>query len=686
MKLYSILGAICVVNLLSVTEDLQEKELLKCGSEIEWVKDINQAYKLATERKRLILWYVPRIKGNHMRDMYVGHLDYYMKTGPFTNPEIVTLIKRKFVPLNMKSTETLGIKAPEFMEPGLVFVTPDKKIVHKISAIRTFNDEFFYNQFLLVLEKNPEFNTPSEEAEKAKSNISMNPLNYARELACDGNLTEAEKLLSAIPKGKSDEVHAQFLYELGRVCRLLRKGGESLNHLKEAREKSSDKKVLGDITVEEGLVLLKSGKIDEARAKYERVRKEYPDCPRITEAFYYLGAIYMLASEEKMAREVWEQLVKDGEKKSSPWTWKAVAGIVRCKDTTIGESAITHAFEELCWLNDVHYKTLLEGTVWKRGEGEISDVIKKAVDVLLKSQRSDGAWNDSRQIFAGTEALPNVYMAITAICASALLEHRDIDPKRIDQALGKAISYLFDESKMARGKKEEVYSDGYRLLFLSKLLTATTDKDIKEKAKDFMTKLVKELEKQQKGGHFQHEYANSFSTSTVVHCLQMAKNSGIDIPQKLFDGATKALNGCRAKDGTFSYYGSGKGFKVQGSAGRMPLCEMALYFGGSSSLESIELALEAFFKHHDLLLRVRKSDNHTDAYMNAGFFYFHDLYAATEAAKLLKAEPKKKFMKQFVDVLISLSEIDGAFVDAHQLGRSYGTAMAILALKNCTSK
>lgn len=676
------------------------KLLGKCGSEIKWLSKLDDAYEQAKEQKRLILWYVPRIKGKHMDNPVP--LNYYMLSGPFTNEEIVTIISRKFIPVKMDAKGELGVRANEYMEPSIIFVSPDKKIVHKINTIRTFNDDFFYNQMLLVLEKNKEYNEPSKDAEKAKklpdSDV-KNLISLAKEYIYDGEIKKGEEILDKLLGQNwktSDESYININYELARISRILRKSDDALKYIKTAKGNSKAEDISNGLaTTEEGLLLLKVGKFNEAKECFTKIVKEYKECSRLPEAKYYLGVISLLANDEKTAKETWKSIAKDYP--DSRWAWKAAANLIQSKkvaghdDITYGVSAITHCLEEVTWLNEAHYINLCEGTVWKREEKDLDNVTELAIKFLLKSQRSTGAWDDARYVFAGSHTLPNVNVAISALCATALLECGSKDQEAINTALSKAITYLSNEKNMARGKSarakqssEEIYADCYRLLFFTRLLS--WEKCDKRHAKEMISDLLKQIESQQVKGFWSHEYPNPFTTAALVHALQIAKDAGIDVPKKLFEKAATALKSTRNTKGTFGYGSGEQGDNVKGSAGRMPMCEMALYFAGESDLDQVAKALEAFVKNINYLLMVRKSDNHADSYRNAGFFFFHDFYPATEAAKLLKEDKKKEYKKKLLEILLSISEIDGAFIDSHEMGRSFGTAMALLSLKNCQSK
>ena len=85
--------------------------------------------------------------------------------------------------------------------------------------------------------------------------------------------------------------------------------------------------------------------------------------------------------------------------------------------------------------------------------------------------------------------------------------------------------------------------------------------------------------------------------------------------------------------------------------------------------------------HHGLLAGVRKYDDHADEHGYGGFFFWFDMLGRTEALLTLpKGELRDRHAAAQRALLRSLPEIDGCFVDSHELGRAYGTAMALICL------
>jgi hypothetical protein len=176
----------------------------------------------------------------------------------------------------------------------------------------------------------------------------------------------------------------------------------------------------------------------------------------------------------------------------------------------------------------------------------------------------------------------------------------------------------------------------------------------------------------------QHEYDNPFVTATILHALEEAKRDGAEVPAGMLKRGAAAVRSTRDARGVFSYEFPGRGGAVEGAAGRLPFLEHALTFSGQATPESVKAAIEVSFKHHALLERIRKYDDHADAHQNGGFFFWYDQYGRALAAR--GAQDGAALEKQRA-ILLATPEYDGAWVDSHELGRVYGTAMALLTLK-----
>ncbi|HZL72020.1 MAG TPA: hypothetical protein VFC86_06150, partial [Planctomycetota bacterium] len=96
-------------------------------------------------------------------------------------------------------------------------------------------------------------------------------------------------------------------------------------------------------------------------------------------------------------------------------------------------------------------------------------------------------------------------------------------------------------------------------------------------------------------------------------------------------------------------------------------------------------AMEQFWAFLERRERVRVCDFHSDQEL-AGFFFWNNFYHTTEAAALLEEKSREAANARAAAHLAKIPEVDGSFIDSHEMGKSYGTAAALLSLKNCLKK
>ncbi len=612
-----------------------EKLAAKCGSEIGWNVDpyephdgiesvpkpppkfdriavLEQAKSDARKLKRLILCYFYRIEGKHMYRAPL--LDAYMQSVIWSDPEIVEIVRHRFVPIRLycdaNLSKVLGIKALDFVEPMIAILDADGKIVRAIDRIRTFNADWVRTQLL----------------------------HHVKPAGQDG--------ISAVARAIK--------------LRRERKGDDALKVL--ANEKGAD------AAAERGLILLKQGKLEEARKELQAAT----GAKRAAEAEYHLSLVEYMTGDEKAATERWRALTrKHGD---ICWGWKAASNLVMWKDTT-AVGPVPHAFEDVFWAPDDAYAK--QGrTRLSRTEKDVDEVARRAMTWLLRHQRSNGSWDDTRYAYWDSpKILPNVRVAVTALACAALFEWREIDPEKIDAALARAEKYALDENNPARGANEECYAEAYKILYLARKGDAA--------ARAAMVAPAKRLEQiLGAAGLWAHEYPNPFATAAVINCLWRAKQQGAEIPDGLIRKAADGLAKQRGEDGGWTYEASRAASGTKDSTARMPVCELALHVGERGSVKAIKVALDTWWANYSRFEIVRNCDFHSDGEL-AGFFFFHGFFHATEAAQALEEKDRLEQQSKFLAELVKLPELDGSFIDDHELGKSYGTAMALLALKNC---
>ncbi|MGA0870492.1 MAG: hypothetical protein ACO3UM_16290, partial [Planctomycetota bacterium] len=107
----------------------------------------------------------------------------------------------------------------------------------------------------------------------------------------------------------------------------------------------------------------------------------------------------------------------------------------------------------------------------------------------------------------------------------------------------------------------------------------------------------------------------------------------------------------------------------------------ALADWGHAEDGALARAVDASFEFHDELDQVRKYDDHASRYGYGGFFFWFDLHARIDAIARLGDESARQEARAAQRAqILALPEIDGCFVDSHEIGRVYGTAMALICL------
>ncbi|MBL9078821.1 MAG: hypothetical protein JNL08_15050 [Planctomycetes bacterium] len=610
-------------------------------SDVDRAALVDAACAEAKQRGTLVLWYVHRIheQGLRGRQMYRAPvLDVYMRQVVFGDPDVAELCNHAFVPLrcamDQKLCDRFDLRPLQFVEPAVVWLDGDGKVVHYTERFRTFHGPWFANLCVRVLEH---------------AGVKL-PGATVDELRRVGRWRDALALaLQAKERSRED---------WGRIAKLhtlLRQPEQARAAAEEAKEVKNEVALGGPRSTPEGdyaraLEALQTGDEALAMRRFRATAEAYPD---------------------------------------TIWGRRARANVTPgLDDRPLG--AAFAGFESTATLPEAAWVGLPKDTTWQ-GDRMTPDAIAAAgVEFLLQQQRKDGGFTDSRYAYwPNSEITPNVWVAITAIACTALLEYRpprsNLLQRRIDLALRRGEAFLLDPSRLNRGKNEDCYADAYRLMFFARRAAANPAQRPQLVAR--MNEIVAAaVERQRPSGFWAHEYENAFATGAVLQQVLAAKAAGADVPAEAIDRAASALLTARFDNGAFAYGGAARNRPtgVKDSAGRMPVCEGTLLQVGRSDPVRVRAALDAFWGHMQNLETVRRNDFHSDGEL-AGFFFFHSLFHASEVVRLLPEDERKPHWQRFVEVLQRIPEFDGSFVDSHELGRSYGTAMALLVLKNARS-
>lgn len=401
------------------------------------------------------------------------------------------------------------------------------------------------------------------------------------------------------------------------------------------------------------------------------------------------GMIAFRKGDHDLARRRWQEAAKSDP--GDPLAWKAAL-------EAQGLGPFVRGFEVF---REIPEKAQSAGLLSRGSSAPINcyskkQLIGRSVDFLLGMQRQDGAFVDSDYDFGGYDSLPNVHVAVTSLVGMALLKYRNKVEKRqqekVEQALRRIYGYVTDEKNLNHADRDEIlWACAYRLRFLSRLKKTDSGLIGAGGFQDKLVRAVQTLESiQLKTGNWYHEYSNPFVTATALCALDEARVAGAKTDQTRIQRGLQALLRDRESNGAYPYYSvrqpanrsaDARERMLLAAAGRMPRCELALLRWGKADQRRLGFAVENSLRQHRHLATGYKYDNHTSNMAYGGFFFWYDMWGRSEAIRAVRDHDlRNRLNRQQQALILGLPELDGCFVDSHELGRCYGTAMALLSM------
>ncbi|MCB9878405.1 MAG: hypothetical protein H6835_12470 [Planctomycetes bacterium] len=416
-------------------------------------------------------------------------------------------------------------------------------------------------------------------------------------------------------------------------------------------------------------------------------------------------------SPEEAAEGLWLQGVagfRSGRRSKATEAWRSItelyAGSAWASKAALeleGHGPFVHGFEVYGELPAAALASgPVDGTRAPDGTYTEAELWQRSVDYLCGMADDDGVYRDSIYDFGGTDGLPNVYAAVTCLVGEALLaaEARaaaggfaldDRGRARIGEVLLQIRGHAERADWLALEDKDEIlWARAYAVRFLlafGERRGADGREGDDAQAAALRGGVGALLALQPETGVWFHEYGNPFAIATALQALHGARAAGVEVPQDNIDKGLRALAHDRTGDGAFTYGQTAEGrqprVSVEAASCRMPLCELGLYLFGASDQQRLAAAVEAGRRYHGELAAVRKYDDHAGRLGYGGFFFWFDMLGRAEAiARLDDVERRHRFAGEERELILRLPEFDGCFVDSHELGRCYGTAMALLCL------
>ncbi|MCA8970194.1 MAG: hypothetical protein KDC95_10435 [Planctomycetes bacterium] len=671
----------------------------RVGLDLPRVATLEDALERAQAEDRSVLWYIKTVPRSPMDRKNI--VDLYVRAGYFSDPDLRAELARFVVLERVPSREEarrFDLAPFRFVEPGFLVLDAQGNELARAHALTTFSPTWFVGLLDRVAGK-------SKDVPVKDAGTGVMPSAAAlRSARLHGRWTELATLRRTIDKTSvmldpelACQVALAHLAAAGNTAR-----GDAAAEGR-AVERGAEKPT-GAGGTEETPGVGGHGARGEADARNETLGMAEGALQRAstkTARIRFLSAcIAARSGRAELAKKLWRELASGSE--------DAIFG-PRAAAEAEGFGPVGRGFwsyrsfpfdEETTFRVDAEAARVWTTTV-RTSEVALETLRARSVDYLLAMQAEHGGFEDSNYDFGGLDSLPNVYVAVTALCTEALVRELAATPDHsrrvaIERAIRLGLAYCFDDAHINPEDLDEwVWARVYPLELVATLLdefARDTDAEqiygmTRERLKAQLEHWTRELwSRQENDGAFRHEYSNPFVTATVLHALAVAKRHGVELPEPQLLRALASLEACRSKLGAYSYSQTRAGRSVRAgvaeAAGRMPLCESALLAFERSDQATLAAALKAAFEHHDQLESTRKYDDHANRLRYGGFFFWFDVRARARALATSTAPDTAKWRQQLRDQILAIPEFDGVFVDSHELGRCYGTAMALLSLRN----
>ncbi len=185
---------------------------------------------------------------------------------------------------------------------------------------------------------------------------------------------------------------------------------------------------------------------------------------------------------------------------------------------------------------------------------QIESMYERGLNYLLRTQNSDGYWNDPM----GGEP------AVVGLCIKAFLAHGD-DPVHgpYAEAIRKGIDYILSNQKERNGYiGNSMYNHGFATLALAEAYGMVGHPDLAE-ALESAVQLILTAQARNPANAWRYSPESRDADTTVSGCqlvaLLGARNAGIGVPEEAIRKGLAFMARCRDEDGSYGYTSAGGG-------------------------------------------------------------------------------------------------------------------------------
>jgi hypothetical protein len=309
----------------------------------------------------------------------------------------------------------------------------------------------------------------------------------------------------------------------------------------------------------------------------------------------------------------------------------------------------------------------------KHIDAKAQAAIRKGLDFLARTQSADGAWHDSQ----GGRAYP---VALTSLAGTALLANGSSPTRgRYAKEVRLCTQYLVGcstRSGLLTGPGEDsgqpMHGHGFALMYLASVYGMQGDGSLRNRTKEAVEKGIALTASSQSGpGGWTYTPGSGDEgsvTVTQVQALRAAHNSGFLVPQGTIENAVRYIERCETPEGGIAY-----SLWSQGEP-RLPISAAAvatLYNAGEYDAPIAERCLKYVTTQFRATKEWQKGGWHD---------YYCHLYAS-QAFYMAGDEWWDDYFPEARDHLLKMQNQDDGSWDGDYIGKTYGTAIALIILQ-----
>ncbi len=341
----------------------------------------------------------------------------------------------------------------------------------------------------------------------------------------------------------------------------------------------------------------------------------------------------------------------------------------------------------------------------------ISETVRAGVGFLQDSQNEDGSWGGTKDVtFTSSFANPATYrawqMGATALATRTMLEVGA--GEQAAAAADRGLEFLMAGADIKRPAEWDVDNNWALIYGLDTVARALQNKrhaasEMTPKLRDAAQRMLVGLRKYQSprggwgyyadpGSGWRPDWATSFTSAAALLSLVEARAAGLEVDEKMFKAAVRAVEGARLPSGAYDYevHAVPRHLRlesinqVKGSLGRIQVCNLALWrAGGKVTHKDLVWGLEQFAKYHKFLDVARnKPIPHEAYYGNAAYFYLFAHYYAAQVLDLLPLEERAKWAPHVQAGIMKCRQKNGSMWDFWIASNTkpYGTSFGVMGL------